>query len=636
MTISPNPHAKCYSVANSGGRDLTNNRSHRKASSLTWLRHLATLAVLAATVSWNSGGMARCQEQQATTAASHHDDGPWWKHAVIYEIYPRSFQDSNGDGIGDLNGIAHRLDYLKSLGVDAIWIAPMYPSPQVDFGYDISDYQSVDPKYGTVADMDHLIAEGKQRNIRVILDMVLNHTSDKHQWFIESASSRTNPKHDWYVWNDGVPANGPNVTAYQKRFEHEGRVPPNNWESGFGGSAWEWVPAVHQFYYHKFYKQQPDLNWSNPAVEKACFDAMRFWLDRGVAGFRLDAIPTLFEDPQLRDEPEVGGINAQGDPNLKDIYTSNLPQVHDVIRRMRAMIETYPGERVLIGETYLPNTASLNDWYGGAKHDELQLPMDMLVGFHGDHDKLDAPRFRKLINEAETQINGSQPLFVFDNHDNVRSWERYGDGVHNQEIARILATILFTSRATALMWEGEELGMVTSTPTRREDVKDPIGITGWPKEKGRDGERTPMQWDSSKDAGFSDAAKTWLPVASDYKTVNVKTEEADPNSLLNWHKKLIAMRMTDPTLRDGEQVMIDESNPSVLSYVREGVDGHPAVVVAMNFTAQPQTVSLDAKQANVTGTAVITLLTDAPSLQGTTSLQNITLPPYASWVGSIK
>jgi alpha-glucosidase len=362
---------------------------------------------------------------------------------------------------------------------------------------------------------------------------------------------------------------------------------------------------------------------------------MRFWLDRGVAGFRLDAIPTLFEDPQLRDEPEVGGINAQGDPNLKDIYTSNLPQVHDVMRRMRAMVETYPGERVLIGETYLPNTASLNDWYGGAKHDELQLPMDMLVGFHGDHDKLDAPRFRKLINEAETQLNGSQPLFVFDNHDNVRSWERYGDGVHNQEIARILATILFTSHATALMWEGEELGLVTSTPARREDVKDPIGITGWPKEKGRDGERTPMQWDSSKDAGFSDAATTWLPVASNYKTVNVKTEEADPNSLLNWHKKLIAMRMTDPTLRDGEQIMIDESNPSVLSYVRAGVDGHPAVVVAMNFTAQPQTVSLDVKHANVTGTAVTTLLTDASSLQGTTSLQNITLPPYASWIGQI-
>jgi alpha-glucosidase len=636
MTISPNSHTECYSVANSGRRDLTDNRSHRNASSPTWLRHLATLAILATTIFWNSGGLARGQEQQATAAASHHDDGPWWKHAVIYEIYPRSFQDSNGDGIGDLNGITQRLDYLQNLGIDAIWIAPMYPSPQIDFGYDISDYQAVDPQYGTVADMDRLIAQAKQHNIRVLLDMVLNHTSDKHQWFIESASSRTNPKHDWYVWNDGVPANGPNVTAYQKLFEHEGRVPPNNWESGFGGSAWEWVPAVHQFYYHKFYKQQPDLNWRNPAVEKACFDAMRFWLDRGVAGFRLDAIPTLFEDPKLRDEPETGGVNAQGDPNLKDIYTSNLPEVHDVIHRMRAMVEKYPGNRVLVGETYLPNTAALNEWYGGAKHDELQLPMDMLVGFHGDHDKLDATKFRKFINEAETQLNGSQPLFVFDNHDNVRSWDRYADGIHDQAIARLLAAVLLTSRASALMYYGEELGMVTSTPTRKEDVKDPIGVTGWPKEKGRDGERTPMQWDDSKNSGFSDASATWLPVPPNYTTINVKTEESDPDSLFNWYKQLIAMRRNDPTLRDGRQVMLDDSNPSVLSYVREGVAGHPAVVVALNFTDQPQTISLDPGKAKISGKTATTLLTNTSDLKQTTSLQNMTLPPYASWIGSIK
>jgi alpha-glucosidase len=636
MTISRNCYPKCYSVANSPEAVLTTKFHHRNASSSSWLRLPATLAILATSALWTSRSIALSQTPQpSTTTAAIQNDGPWWKHAVLYEIYPRSFQDSNNDGIGDLNGITQRLDYLKTLGIDAIWIAPMYPSPQVDFGYDISDYQAVDPQYGTVADMDRLIAEGKQRNIRVVLDMVLNHTSDKHQWFIDSASSRNNPKHDWYVWNDGVPANGPNVTAYQKRFEHEGRVPPNNWVSGFGGSAWEWVPAVHQFYYHKFYKQQPDLNWRNPAVEKACFDAMRFWLDRGVAGFRLDAIPTLFEDPQLRDEPEAGGINAQGDPNLKDIYTSNLSEVHGVIRRMRAMVEKYPGNRVLIGETYLPDTAALNQWYGGARHDELQLPMDMLLGFHGDHDKLDATSFRKFINEAETQLNGSQPLFVFDNHDNVRSWNRYSDGVHDQAIARLLATVLLTSRATALMYYGEELGMVTSTPTRKEDVKDPIGITGWPKEKGRDGERTPMQWDDSRNAGFSDSSTTWLPVPSNYSIINVKAEEIEPDSLLNWHKQLIAMRRDNPTLRDGKQVMLDESNPSVLSYVREGVAGHPAIVVALNFTDQPQTISLDPSKANVSGKTVTTLLTNAPALRQATSLQNITLPPYASWIGQI-
>src|ERR1700736_230895 len=241
--------------------------------------------------------------QFAQSQPATHEPAPkWWHNAVIYEIYPRSFQDSNGDGIGDLNGITQRLDYLQALGVDAIWISPMYPSPQVDFGYDISDYENVDPQYGTLKDFDRLVEEAKKRNIRVILDMVLNHTSDQHKWFIESASSRKNPKRDWYVWNDGKP--GPNGTP----------VPPNNWESLFGGSAWEYMPQTKSFYYHKFYKQQPDLNWRNPAVEKAMFGAMRFWLDRGVAGFRLDAIPTLFEDTQLRDERELGGINAQGDP----------------------------------------------------------------------------------------------------------------------------------------------------------------------------------------------------------------------------------------------------------------------------------------------------------------------------------
>src|SRR6202012_1715719 len=316
--------------------------------------------------------------------------------------------------------------------------------------------------------------------------------------------------------------------------------------------------AVHQFYYHMFYRQQPDLNWRNPAVEKAMFGAMQFWLDRGVAGFRLDAIPTLFEDPLLRNNPELGGINAQGDPNLKDTYTDNLPEVHDVIRRMRAMVAKYPGDRVLIGETYLPNTAELDKWYGGAKKDELQLPMDMIVGFTN---KLDVNAFRTKISEVETQVHGSQPLLVFDNHDNMRSWERYGDGVHNTQIAKLIAAMLFTTRATALMYYGEELGMTTTTPTRVEDVKDPIGRTGWPKEKGRDGERTPMQWDASNpQAGFSTDAKTWLPVPANYKTVNVQTELADPNSILNWHKKLIAMRRELPALRDGGMVMVDTTN----------------------------------------------------------------------------
>jgi alpha-glucosidase len=288
---------------------------------------------------------------------------------------------------------------------------------------------------------------------------------------------------------------------------------------------------------------------------------------------------------------------------------------------------------VLIGETYLPNTAELDKWYGGAKKDELQLPMDMIIGFSN---KLDANTFRQRITEVETQVHGSQPLLVFDNHDNIRSWERYGDGVHNVAIAKLLATILFTTRATALMYYGEELGMVTSTPTRVEDVRDPIGRTGWPKEKGRDGERTPMQWDATApQAGFSTSAKTWLPVASNYKTVNVQTELADPNSLLNWHKQLIDMRRKRDALRDGGMVMLDKANPSVLSYVRVPSPGHPSIVVAVNMTNQPQKIALDLKEAGIEQRPVRTLLTEDPSLQGVTST-TMTLPPFASWVGEVQ
>ena len=546
---------------------------------------------------------------------------PWWQHAVIYEIYPRSFQDSNGDGIGDLNGIAQRLGYLEALGVDAIWIAPMYPSPQVDFGYDISDYQNVDTQYGTLADFDRLLTQARAHHIRVLLDMVLNHTSDRHPWFADAASSRTASHHDFYVWNDG------------KRGAGGKPLPPNNWVSLFGGSAWQYVPAVDQFYYHKFYRQQPDLNWRNPKVEQAMFGAMRFWLDRGVTGFRLDAITTLFEDPQLRDEPALGGTNAQGDPNLKNIYTDNLPEVHDVIRRMRAMIDGYPDERLLVGETYVPKTADLDPWYGGAKHNELQLPMDTLVGLGN---KLDAAGFRQRLLEAETELHGSQPLLVFDNHDNIRSWDRFGDGVHNDRIARIIAALLLTSHGSALIYQGEEIGQRTVTPTRVEDVRDPIGITGWPKEKGRDGERTPMQWDTSNaQAGFSTSAHTWLPVPADYRTVNVQTESADPESLLSWHKRLIALRRSSAALRSGRTVMLDPTNASVLTYARVAPSGE-TIVVSLNMSAQPQTIALGARAAGLKGERCRTLLSSPSGLAGRGAEERIALPPFGAWIAALE
>jgi alpha-glucosidase len=564
---------------------------------------------------------AQATKPGMTVLAGGHDT--WWKHAVLYEIYPRSFQDTNGDGTGDLNGITQRLDYLKGLGIDAIWIAPMFPSPQVDFGYDISDYNTVDPQYGTLADMDKLIAEAKKRNIRIMLDMVLNHTSDKHAWFEESKSSLTNPKRDWYVWADGT---GPNKTD-----------PPNNWQSVFGHSAWKYDETTKQFYYHKFYAEQPDLNWRNPVVEKSMFDVLRFWLDRGVAGFRLDAIPTLFENPDMKDEtPELDASgkttrNPYGDTVLKDSQTNNLPEVHGVLQRMRKLVDSYPGDRVLVGETYLQNVGDLDKMYGGAAKDELQLPMDMQVGFLN---KFDVATMRKNIADAETMIHGSQPLFVIDNHDNART-DRYctpaatGHAVTSEQcdaIEKMLATLLFTAKSTALMYYGDEIGMKTTPPARKEDVKDPIGILGWPVEKGRDGDRTPMQWNTSANAGFTTSATPWLPVPPNFTSINVATEKSDPGSILEWYTGLIALRRNNPAVHSGTLTMLDTTNDKVLAY--ELKEGSHTVVVALNFTDAPQTLSL--------GEIHATTLMQSPGKKIAGSVTSVSLLPYGSWVGEGK
>ncbi|HUL19433.1 MAG TPA: alpha-glucosidase [Steroidobacteraceae bacterium] len=540
---------------------------------------------------------------------------------MIYEIYPRSFQDSNGDGVGDLNGITQRLGYLEALGVDAIWIAPFFPSPQVDFGYDICDYQNVDPQFGTLADFDRLLAEAHKRHIRVVIDMVLNHTSDQHPWFIEAMRSRHSEAHDFYIWSTGRP-------------DGSGRPrPPNNWVSLFGGSAWEYVPALGEFYYHLFYRQQPDLNWRNPRLERAMFDVMRFWLDRGVDGFRLDAVGALYEDPRLRDAPVLKGRNWQGDPNLSDIRTNNLPEVHALLRRLRAMLDHYPGDRVLIGETYVSNTAQLNAWYGGARHDELQLPMDTAFGFLP---RLDAREFRRHMTEAATQLQGSDPLLVFDNHDHVRSWDRYGDGVHNLQIAKVVATLLLTSPGAALLYQGEEIGQATATPARVEDVRDPIGITGWPKEKGRDGERTPMQWDTSNaQAGFTSSSHPWLPVGAGYEKANVKTELADDESLLNWHKTLLALRRGDPALRTGRLAMLDAGNAHVLTYARVTPEGS-GIIVSLNMSAQSQTVTINAGAAGLAGYRFRTLLSSPRELRIAGPGGRLTLPAYGAWVAAVE
>jgi alpha-glucosidase len=532
----------------------------------------------------------------------------WWQHAVFYEIYPRSFADSNNDGIGDLQGIDSKLDYLHWLGVDAIWISPMFPSPQVDFGYDVSDYENVDPVYGTLANMDQLLANGDSKGLKVILDFVVNHTSDKHPWFVESKSSKTNPKSDWYIWRDGTKGG-----------------PPNTWTSTFGGSAWTMVPTRDQYYYHYFYAGQPDLNWRNPAVEKAMFDVTRWWYKRGIAGFRLDAVDTLYEDPALRDNPPVDDRkNAYGDRVYNEIYNKKLPEMHTALQGLRKVAEEYNG--VLIGETWTSSIKELNDYYG-PELNELQMPMNFMFT---KVDKVSAPEFRKQIAWADS-VSG-WPVWVLSNHDIRRVYDRYGDGAHNDQIAKMMAALYLTLRGTPIMYYGEEIGMENNDPKRVEDVQDPIGKLGWPKEKGRDGERTPMQWDATANAGFSQA-KPWNPVDPRYKQYNVATEEKDPHSILNWYQKVISLRRTNPALLEGKYISLNEDDPNVLAYLRSYKDKN--VLVVLNMSATPQKLKFDLANKGVKSKSAKTL---ASSFNGPASswLDEVSVQPFGAWIAELQ
>jgi alpha-glucosidase len=527
----------------------------------------------------------------------------WWQHAVFYEVYPRSFADSNNDGVGDLNGITSKLGYLHDLGVDAIWITPCYPSPQVDFGYDVSDYENIDPMYGTLADFDRMAAEGKKQNIRIIMDYVINHTSDKHKWFIASKSSKKSPYRNWYVWRDGK---GPNQ-------------PPNNWISEFGGSAWKFDPTTGQYYYHYFYAEQPDLNWNNPEVEKAMFDVTRWWYKRGVAGFRLDAVDTLFEDPDLRDNPVLPGKNKFGDPNTQEIYNKKLPGVHEVLQNLRKVADE--NDAVLIGETWTKNIDELKKYYG-EHNNELQLPMDFMFT---RIDKLSPPEFRRQIAAADTA--GGWPTWVISNHDIERSYNRYGDGAHNDDIAKLMAALYLTLRGTPIMYYGEELGMENNDPKRKEDVKDPKGRTGWPADKGRDGERTPMQWNDAENAGFS-THEPWLPVPPSYKTHNVAAESKDPNSVLEFYRKVLALRHTNSVLLEGNYSALNEDDPNVLSYLRTYKG--KSVLVALNMSGSAQKASF-----HLGGSSPASLHPLVATPGAGANGPEVTLPAFGVFIGEV-
>ncbi|MBR1251769.1 DUF3459 domain-containing protein [Bradyrhizobium sp. AUGA SZCCT0169] len=506
------------------------------------------------------------------------ENAKWWKTGVIYQIYPRSFQDSNHDGVGDLQGIIDRLPYLVELGVDAIWLSPIFTSPMADFGYDIADYTGVDPLFGNLADLDSLIDAVRRNHLKLILDLVPNHTSDQHSWFVESRASRDNPKRDWYIWRDAAPDGGP----------------PNNWLSEFGGSGWEFDSSTNQYYYHTFLSAQPDLNWRNPAVREAMHDVMRFWLRRGVDGFRVDAVWYLIKDDQFRNNPVNPDFRSGELPRdaLIPLYTADLPEVHDAIGGMRRVLDEFP-DRVLLGEIYLPIDRLVA--YYGRKLDGVHFPYNFALLTAA----WEARSIAQLIDEYEAALPPEGwPNWVLGNHDRPRLATRVGP---NQ--VRVAAMLLMTLRGTPTLYYGDEIGMQQAA-ILPEQVRDPfeknvpgIGI-------GRDGSRTPMQWDGTKSAGFSEA-DPWLPVADDFREVNVNSSSKDRGSLYWLYRRLIDLRRKHVALAEGSYKPLMASGELLLFYreLRE-----ERILIALNMGPEPITVSFP--EERVSGHVLLSAFAD--------------------------
>jgi alpha-glucosidase len=473
----------------------------------------------------------------------------WWQTGVIYQIYPRSFQDSGGDGVGDLPGITARLDYLVALGVEAIWISPFYPSPMADFGYDVADYTGVDPLFGNLADFDALLAAAHAKGLRVILDFVPNHSSDQHPWFVESRSSRTNPKRDWYLWHDPVPYPWlqPGADTRPPSEQH-----PNNWMSHFGGPAWTWDERTQQFYLHSFLKEQPDLNWRNPEVRAAIYAAMRFWLDRGVDGFRMDVLWLLIKDAQFRSNPPNDAFeDTQHDhKRVIPVYNADQPETLQIVAQMRALLDEYgptigaatTSNRVLIGEIYLP-LVDLVRYYGVPQLEGANLPFN----FHLIQTQWNAAAIAQIVRDYESLLPASAwPNYVLGNHDQSRLATRVGP-----QQARAAAMLLLTLRGTPTLYNGDELGM-TDVPIAPDQVQDPAEKNEPGKGRGRDPERSPMLWVDAPNAGFTTPDATpWLPLLADWKTLNAATQSRDTRSMLTLYRRLLALRRQHDTLHAG-------------------------------------------------------------------------------------
>ncbi|MEA2003312.1 MAG: alpha-amylase family glycosyl hydrolase [Actinomycetota bacterium] len=490
------------------------------------------------------------------------DSHPWWQTTVIYQIYPRSFQDTTGSGVGDLPGITRRMSYLAdTLGVGAIWISPFYPSPMADFGYDVADYTDVHPMFGTLDDFDELLTVAHSHNIKVIIDWVPNHSSDQHPWFLESRSSRDNPKRDWYIWRDAKP---------------DGSL-PNNWQSAFGGPAWEFDEATGQHYLHSFVAAQPDLNWRNPELKQAMFDTVRFWLDRGIDGLRIDVAHFIGKDPELRDNPLVTddwerkfkshGSDYDGQVHLHD---KGHPDAHNIFRELRTLLDSYEPDRFAIGEIHI---ADWQEWasYYGKSGDELHMPYN----FSLIHTPWEAESIRSKVAELERSLpEGAWPSYVLGNHDETRLAARLGP-----EAAGVAAMLLLTLRGTPTLYYGDELGIL-QTDIAPEDQQDPWGrnLPG----AGRDGCRTPMQWDRSPHGGFSPpaTATTWLPTTLDRERRNVESQLQDPASLLALYRALLQYRNSSATLQTGAYRPADSPGGC---YSYERTSDTSRIQIALNF-----------------------------------------------------
>ncbi len=565
-------------------------------------------------------------------------DLKWWQSAVFYEIWPRSFADGNGDGIGDFIGMTQRLDYLAGLGIDAVWIAPHFPSPLFDQGYDVADYTNVAPEFGALEDFKGFLDGAHQRGLRVILDLVPNHTSHLHPWFVESRSSRDNPKRDWYIWRDGK--NG---------------GPPNNWYSSFGGSAWEWDQATHQYYYHFFLKQQPDLNWRNPAVKQALWAAVRFWLDMGVDGYRLDAIATIFENPELPDhragmtQDEMRRAYRAAFPGRPDkrlieqvelMYQEQIdqPGVHPLMQELRALVDEYP-ERMLVGENE-------DVRYYGDGHNELHLAFNFPLM---RTDRLTPAWIR--ANQAERLAvlpRGAWPCNTLNNHDESRVYSRYGNGEANNSLARISLALMLTLRGTPFLYYGEEIGMTNYRLTDVSHFRDSpatwfynaeIG-DGTPPEQAlaaaaeftRDRCRTPMQWANAPNAGFSPVGvPTWLPVNPNYaQGVNVADQEADPNSLLNFYRGLLRLRKQTPALIEGQYRPLHEQAEDYLAFLRESAADGQTCLIVLNMSDRAHTLSFE-----LTSRTARCLFSTAGNAGTMRAMSGLTIAPFEIYIGEM-